>query len=107
MGDELKQKAIEKGVEMSEIQQKLLDAAKKVESSKDQAEKAKAKAKSLQGNYDSLVANKGDSKELIQERDKAKAKCDLLTDKCKKLLAKCKQQEDTIKKHSEDLDMKK
>ena len=54
-----------------------------------------------------FIANKGDSKELIQERDKAKAKCDLLTDKCKKLLAKCKQQEDTIKKHSEDLDMKK
>ena len=77
------------------------EAQKSNEDIKTQLEKALTKAKSVQQNYDSLIANHGESKDLIMERDKAKAKCDLLTDKCKKLLVKCKQQEDSLKKNQE------
>ena len=100
----LEQLQIEKETEMKELQQKLSEETMKIEGCKDQAEKAIAKAKSLQANYDSLVANQGDSKELIQERDKAKAKCELLTDKYKKLLAKCKQQETVVKQNKKCLE---
>ena len=100
----LEQLQIEKETEMKELQQKLSEETMKIEGCKDQAEKAIAKAKSLQANYDSLVANQGDSKELIQERDKAKAKCELLTDKYKKLLAKCKQQETIVKQNKKCLE---
>ena len=64
---------------------------------KSQLENSKMKLKSLQQNYESLVSNQGDSQPLIQERDKAKAKCDLLTEKCKKLLVKCKKQDEVLK----------
>merc|ERR1712008_11014 len=100
----LEQLQIEKETEMKELQQKLSEETMKIEGCKDQAEKAIAKAKSLQANYDSLVANQGDSKELIQERDKAKAKCELLTEKYKKLLAKCKQQETIVKQNKKCLE---
>ena len=100
----LNQLQIEKETEMKELEQKLSEETMKIEGCKDQAEKAIAKAKSLQANYDSLVANQGDSKELIQERDKAKAKCELLTDKYKKLLAKCKQQETVVKQNKKCLE---
>ena len=66
---------------------------------KTQLESSGTKLKRLQQSYDSLVSTQGDSQPLIQERDKAKAKCDLLTEKFKKLLAKCKQQEESIKQN--------
>ena len=100
----LEQLQIEKETEMKELQKQLSEETMKIEGCKDQAEKAIAKAKSLQANYDSLVSNQGDSKELIQDRDKAKAKCELLTDKYKKLLAKCKQQETVVKQHKKSLE---
>ena len=99
--DQLKSKVDAKTETIEKLQIELAEATKSNEDFKSQAEKALAKAKSVQQNYDSLVANHGESKDLIMERDKSKAKCDLLTEKCKKLLVKCKQQEDTLKTHKE------
>ena len=80
-----------------ELQNQLDSEVAANQETKSQLESSKMKLKSLQQNYDSLVSNQGDSQPLIQERDKAKAKCDLLTEKCKKLLVKCKKQEEVLK----------
>merc|ERR1712183_1150674 len=54
----------------------------------------------LQQNYDQLLSTSevnDSTKEFITERDKAIKKSNLLTEKCKKLITKCKQQENHIK----------
>merc|ERR1712062_776497 len=80
-----------------ELQNQLDSEVAGNQETKSHLENSKMKLKSLQQNYESLVSNQGDNQPLIQERDKAKAKCDLLTEKCKKLLVKCKKQDEVLK----------
>ena len=95
--EESKADLVEKNSLIDKLNAELANERKSLQDSKTQIEKALSKAKNLQASYDSLVSNQGDSKTLIQERDKAKTKCDMLTEKCKKLLVKCKQQEEIVK----------
>ena len=82
----------------------LVEKLSAVESSKSALEKsneqlnlsvqtAQSDLSQLKKSYDQLVGAQDDSvkKELIEERDKVRKKNALLTEKCKKLVAKCKQ----------------
>eukprot|EP00095_Tigriopus_kingsejongensis_P012110 maker-scaffold97_size377342-snap-gene-0.10 protein:Tk12110 transcript:maker-scaffold97_size377342-snap-gene-0.10-mRNA-1 annotation:"lrrx1_dicdi ame: full" len=51
---------------------------------------------SVRDNYNSLLANQGDQKDVIKERDTIKTKYAALTDKARKLIGKCKQLDEQL-----------
>lgn len=85
------------------LEMEIDDQVIEIKALKEKNDKLNVLQKSLQENYDALLAGKGDNKDVIKERDTLKTKYAALTDKAKKLIVKCKQLDEQLQKKNQEV----